>query len=57
MTPTPGRPATPRWVKIFAVAALLIVAAAVVAMLVLGGEHGPGRHTGWIRIDVPALLG
>ena len=44
---SPGRPATPRWVKALAFAAVVIVAMIVVAMLVFGGEHGPGRHTGW----------
>lgn len=48
--PTPGaqKPATPRWVKIFGAAALLL---AVVALLAVfsGGEHGPGRHSGGQR--------
>jgi hypothetical protein len=38
--PTAG---TPRWVKVFGAVALLIVLLLIVAML-LGGEHGPGRH-------------
>ena len=46
MTPTPDRPVTPRWVKLFAIAALMIVAVVVIAMLAGGSEHGPGRHTG-----------
>ncbi len=47
MTPTPSRPATPRWVKLIAAAALVIAVVVVVAMLTAGGQHGPGRHTGW----------
>jgi hypothetical protein len=35
----------PIWVKVFAVIAILFVAMLVVALLV-GGEHGPGRHMG-----------
>lgn len=33
----------PRWVKVIALLAAVVVAILVVAML-LGGEHGPGRH-------------
>jgi hypothetical protein len=44
----PGRGAstgTPRWVKVFAVVAALLVALFVVLVLTgRGGEHGPGRH-------------
>jgi hypothetical protein len=43
VAPAP-RPATPRWVKVFAV----IAAAVIVVFLVLllsGGDHGPGRHS------------
>lgn len=43
---TPGRPGTPVWVKALAVAAAVIITVVVVAMLVLGGQHGPGQHTG-----------
>ena len=42
----PGRPGTPRWVKILGlgiVAAVVVVAA---VMLTAGGEHGPGMHAG-----------
>jgi hypothetical protein len=34
---------TPRWVKVAAVIALVVVLLVVIALLV-GGEHGPGRH-------------
>jgi hypothetical protein len=34
----------PRWVKIFVVVAAVVVLLMVVAMLVTGGQHGPGRH-------------
>lgn len=41
----PGPPGVPRWVKVFAAAsvALLVLVAAV--LLVVGGGHGPSRHT------------
>ncbi len=38
-------PATPRWVKVFALIALVAVLVFLVLLLV-GGEHGPGRHLG-----------
>jgi hypothetical protein len=34
---------TPRWVKVFGVVALVLVVLVVVT-LVIGGNHGPGRH-------------
>jgi ABC-type transporter Mla subunit MlaD len=40
------RPTTPRWVKVFAVVALVAVLLLVVLLVVGGGEHGPTRHTG-----------
>jgi len=36
-------PSTPGWVKISAVVVAILVLVIVVAML-LGGNHGPGRH-------------
>jgi hypothetical protein len=35
----------PRWVKAFGIAALVLVLL-IVLMLVIGGNHGPGRHMG-----------
>ncbi len=35
--------ATPRWVKVFGIIALIVVLLFVV-MLVAPGSHGPGRH-------------
>jgi hypothetical protein len=37
-------PGMPRWVKLMGIALVVLVVAMVVAMLVLGGDHGPGRH-------------
>jgi hypothetical protein len=37
--------ATPRWVKVFGLIALVVVVLFVVVLLIGGGEHGPGRHT------------
>jgi hypothetical protein len=34
----------PRWVKVFLIVAVALAVLAVVVMLVVGGEHGPGRH-------------
>ena len=38
----------PRWVKVFLIVAAALAALAVVVMLVVGGEHGPGRHQSMI---------
>jgi hypothetical protein len=34
----------PRWVKVFVVVAATVLLLMVVAMLIAGGQHGPGRH-------------
>lgn len=39
-------PGTPRWVKLFGMIALVAVLVIVGVMLLAGGEHAPGRHTG-----------
>ncbi len=40
---TDTRPATPRWVKVFGIIALVLILMLVIMML-SGGSHGPGRH-------------
>jgi hypothetical protein len=40
----PSTTGMPRWVKVFLIVAVALAVLAVVAMLVVGGEHGPGRH-------------
>ncbi|MGH3383526.1 MAG: hypothetical protein ACRDO1_03000 [Nocardioidaceae bacterium] len=37
-------PGLPRWVKLLAVGALIAGIVLVVAMLLVGGEHGAGMH-------------
>ncbi len=37
-------PATPRWVKVFGIIAIVVVLLIVARIFVGGGEHGPGRH-------------
>ncbi len=37
---------TPRWVKVFAIVAVVAVLLFVVSQFVGGGGHGPGRHAG-----------
>jgi hypothetical protein len=34
---------TPRWLRLFAIVALVLVVLVVVMLVVVGG-HGPGRH-------------
>ena len=42
--PTPsGPPPMPRWVKAFIAAVVILVVLFLISML-LGAEHGPGRH-------------
>src|SRR5919106_4135471 len=45
-TPSPQskRPATPRWVKVFAIITAVVVVLVVVVALVGGAQHGPSRH-------------
>jgi hypothetical protein len=38
-------PRVPRWVKAFTAVLGVLVLAAVLVMLISGGEHGPGRHS------------
>lgn len=40
-----GPPVTPRWVKLGAIAAIILVLLAVLVMKMSGGQHGPSRHT------------
>lgn len=37
--------ATPRWVKVIGVIAIVVVLLVVALLLFGGGGHGPGRHT------------
>ncbi|MGD9527441.1 MAG: hypothetical protein AB7V44_11695 [Pseudonocardia sp.] len=46
----------PRWVRTVVVFAVMAVALLVVAMLLLGGEHGPGRHTAMAAPDAPTMV-
>jgi hypothetical protein len=47
---------TPRWVKVAAVIAFVLVVAVVIMLIVGIGNHGPGRHTlsGESRSHTPA---
>jgi len=38
------RPATPWWVKVVAIAILVLLILAAIVMVVGGGRHGPGLH-------------
>jgi uncharacterized cupredoxin-like copper-binding protein len=49
--PTPGPvvarpPGTPRWVKALGLILVAAVAIAIAVMLIRGGQHGPGMHSG-----------
>lgn len=43
-TSAPRYPGTPRWVKVFAIVALILVLLVVIMVFASGGGHGPGRH-------------
>ena len=43
---TEAPPKAPAWVKGLAIAIVVLVLLVVVAMVLMGGEHGPGRHGG-----------
>ncbi|MCW5877096.1 MAG: hypothetical protein KIS85_09505 [Anaerolineales bacterium] len=45
-TETKQKPATPRWVKIFAWIAIAAMAVLVILSMLSGTEHGPGLHGG-----------
>ena len=47
-------PDVPRWVKISAAVAVVLVVMLVVIMALAGGEHGPGLHTS-VGIDAPSV--
>jgi hypothetical protein len=41
----PQPPPRPRWVKVSLIVAVAVIALIVVVMAIVGGEHGPGRHS------------
>lgn len=46
-TSPPGSqpPPRPRWVKVSAIIAAVLIVGVVLVMALAGGDHGPGRHT------------
>jgi hypothetical protein len=50
------RPATPRWVKVIAIALVAGLILALVLTLTSGGQHGPGVHTGSASTHGPVTL-
>ena len=49
----------PRWVKWFLVGAAVVVGVGLLVMVLVGGEHGPGRHSGLgpVSTGLTALTG
>jgi hypothetical protein len=45
----------PRWVKVFVITALGLALLMVVAMLLSGGQHGPGRHLSSAGFDTQVV--
>jgi hypothetical protein len=39
-----AHPGLPRWIKVSAIVLAIVVLATIAALLIVGGEHGPGRH-------------
>jgi hypothetical protein len=48
-------PGMPRWVKVFLITAVALIAIMVIAMVASGGRHGPGRHTSSEALSTAAL--
>jgi len=44
MTDHESGPGVPRWVKVSGIIAAVLALLVVAVMLLVGGEHGPGRH-------------
>jgi hypothetical protein len=45
MADRPSYPGTPRWVKVAAaIAMVMVVLVGIVVLSGVGGSHGPGRH-------------
>ena len=44
MANRPPYPGTPRWVKVLGIIVIVVVLL-VFAVMFIGGEHGPSRHT------------
>ena len=38
-------PSTPRWVKLSGIIVIILVLMIVIMKFIVGGDHGPGRHT------------
>jgi hypothetical protein len=49
---TRGLAYIPRWVKVFVIVAAVVLVLMVLAMLITGGQHGPGRHQSRSSIGV-----
>lgn len=49
-------PGLPRWVKWSAVVVLALAVVLVVIMLLVGGNHGPGLHTGAVDVSLVAAF-
>jgi len=45
----------PQWVKVFVITAIGLALLMVVAMLLAGGQHGPGRHLSSAGFDATGV--
>jgi hypothetical protein len=43
-------PSMPRWVKVFGIVVIVLIVIVVIGLLI-GGNHGPGRHLGFRPTD------
>ena len=50
-------PPMPAWVKYLLLAVLAVIGLVLLVMLVVGGDHGPGRHAGGHRAGTPIAHG
>jgi hypothetical protein len=49
------RHARPAWLRVGLIVTAVIVGAIVIVMLVISGDHGPGRHTGQAAVPIERL--
>jgi hypothetical protein len=54
-----GRPpGVPRWLKVSAVVMAAVIVLVLIGMVLVGGDHGPGRHLGaGVSLERALLIG
>lgn len=50
-----GPPGIPKWLKVSGIVVAILILLLVIAVLIVGGDHGPGRHTPQVEQDQELL--